>query len=232
MIKRIRLVRRREELLPREFHAAWLEEVALVRNCPLGVRPARTVACTTLHHVAGADAPHDGISVEWFDDLDALRRFDGWRSAELEHLPTRASEPASTVVIIAEEVVMRGEAWLNDRWTRGGTKYKHMALATRAEHLSSAEFSQRWRSRPGQVGGSGAAPVVAIPDPAKGLAYVQNHPLAECAAYDAINEVYFDALEDMRARIDFFLNHDVLRADADLVRAATFIAVTEHVIDQ
>lgn len=75
--------------------------------------------------------------------------------------------------------------------------------------------------------------MITIPDQAKGQAYVQNHPLvgaAVTARYAAINEVYFDELEAMRARIAFFAAHDVGRADAELVSEVTFVAVTERLI--
>jgi hypothetical protein len=49
-------------------------------------------------------------------------------------------------------------------------------------------------------------------------------------AYDAINEVYFDDIAAMRARIDFFETHDVAAADADLFSAPRFLAVVERVI--
>jgi hypothetical protein len=145
------------------------------------------------------------------------------------------AEPDATAVIIAEEAVMRGADWLERRWADGAVKFKHMALARRAEGLSTSEFSERWRNRAGTIGGgAGSAPVIAIPNEAKGHAYVQNHPVANAAAewtYDAVNEVYFDDLDAMRRRIDFFRKNDVGRAEADLVSEATFVAVTEHVID-
>jgi hypothetical protein len=237
MIKRIQLVSRRAELSVRDFPAAWVDALALGCMAPASVRPARTVACMTLPNVAGSDTRHDAISMEWFADMQALRRFEAWlSSADGQRIASTAGvvELDTTVVIIAEEVVMRGAEWLQRRWLEGGVKVKHMALARRAQGLSPAEFSERWRNRSGNIGGAGSAASMAIPDETKGHAYVQNHPVANAESpwtYDAVNEVYFDDLDAMRSRNDFFRKHDVARADADLVSAATFVAVREQVID-
>jgi hypothetical protein len=237
MIKRIRFVTRRGAVSLGEFNGVWVSAVALVTEAPAGVRPTRAVACTTLHNVDGTEAPHDGISMEWFADMDALQRFETWLGSEDGNRAACAAgavEPDATAVVVAEEAVMRGADWLDRRWAGGAVKLKHMALARRAEGLSPNEFSERWRNRAGTIGGAGSARVIAIPDEAKGCAYVQNHPVPNSAAewiYDAVNEVYFDDLDAMRSRIDFFRKNDVRRAEADLVSEATFVAVTERVVD-
>jgi hypothetical protein len=236
MIKRIRFVTRRNALPDWEFPAAWATAVALVGEAPVGARPTRTVACTTLHDVSTKVA-HDGISMEWFADMAALQRFQVWLGSENGQRAACAAgavEPAATVVIVAEEVVMRGADWLARRWAEGAMKLKHMALARRAAGLTPAAFAERWRSRPGTIGGAGSAPAMAIPDEAKGYAYVQNHPLPNSTAewrYDAVNEVYFEDLAAMRSRIALFEKNDVGRAEADLVSDAAFVAVTERVVD-
>jgi hypothetical protein len=133
---------------------------------------------------------------------------------------------------MADELVLRGADWLDRRWREGSPKLKHMALARKAHGLSAAEFSERWRNRPGQLGGGPSAPVITIPDAARGHAYVQNHPRQpiEPSAYDAINEVYFDDLAAMRTRIEFFAQHDLLKADSELISQTQFAIVLEHVI--
>jgi len=236
MIKRFGFVNRHSSLSPSEFAAVWSATATLVREAPADVRPLRAVTCTTLHGVVGTEAPYDGITVEWFADLVALQRFEAWlatRQGCVLGSVSSAKAHDATTQIVADEAVMRGADWLLRRWQGGETKLKHMALARRAHGLSAAEFSARWRSRPGTVGGAGAAPAIVIPEQARGHAYVQNHPVANTAAaprYDAINEVYFDDLASMQARIDFFVAHDVGRADADLVSQAVFVAVTEQVV--
>src|SRR5438552_3099511 len=100
-----------------------------------------------------------------------------------------ASSRSGTVIVrswtprmVAEEHVMRGAQWLEQRWQDGGPKLKHMAIALRAEGLTQAQFHDLWRSRAGKVG------TTPIPEDAKGLAYVQNHPLPRPDgdwAYDA-----------------------------------------------
>lgn len=230
MIKRLHFVSRRAGLSLRDFSAAWLAAVTLTRNLPAGVRPLRAVACTTLHDVV--EAPHDGIGIEWFADLNALRRFEAWLDSDEHRRAASVAgviDPNASAVFVAEELVLRGADWLARRWVGAGPKLKHMALARRAPGLSAAEFSARWRDRAGTVGG-GSAPAISIPDAAKGLAYVQNHSLEDRGTYDAVNEVYFDDREAMRSRVEFFANIDAGRSEADLVSAATFVAVEERVV--
>jgi hypothetical protein len=232
MIKRIRFVTRHEQLTAVDFAEAWRAEVARVRDAPAELRPLRAVACTTLFELAGVDTPHDGISMEWFADRAALRQFLAWHRTESEP-GANVVESAATIAIVAEEAVMRGVDWLQQRWAERSVKLKHMALARRATHLTAEQFSERWRNRAGVVGGAGAAPVLTIPAEARGFAYVQNHPLASFAkewTYDAINEVYFDDLVAMQRRIAFFREHDVGKADAELVSEAVFTAVAEYVV--
>jgi hypothetical protein len=219
MIKRFRWVRRRHELSPREFEAKWAD--ALANRAGAGT--VRVAACTAERDVAGPDAAHDGASIEWFADLEALL-------ASEQHLPPSAAalvDPGATLTSIAEERVLRGADWLAARWAQTTPKFKHMALARRADHLTPAEFSDRWRTHAGRSGAR------EIPAAARGLAYVQNHPIAHTGiapAYDAINEVYFDDLDTMQPRIEFFRHNDVKQSNADLVREAHFLILRECVI--
>lgn len=163
---------------------------------------ARRVAVCTVLPEHTPDAPHDRLLIEWFDDVP---------------------EPNGAPCVVAEEHVVRGEQWLEARWRDGGPRLKHMALAVRATGLTAEEFSRRWHSHAGSVG---ATP---IPEAAKGQAYVQDHPVPGEWASDAVNEVWFDDEDDLRARIAFF--DEVGTAGAgDLVRAATFLAVREDLV--
>jgi hypothetical protein len=128
---------------------------------------------------------------------------------------------------------MRGADWLEHRWRDGGVKLKHMAIARRAGGLTPAEFSERWRSRAGQLRRPGAAQVVVIPDEARGRAYVQNHPRVRATgewAYDALNEVYFDDVESLRTRIKWFQENLRDQAEDDLVSRSWFVAVQEEIL--
>jgi hypothetical protein len=186
------------------------------------------VACSVLHDIEGTLAPHDGISMEWFEDKAALQRYEAWQHTSQQK--PRVLDASATRVIDVSEVVLRGAEWLQQHWQQQSVKLKHIALARRAHGLSPAELSARWREKAGTVGGRGQAPAIVIPDEAKGRAYIQNHPLPRSAEwrYDAINEVYFDDLEAMRARIAFFGTHKLASADADLFSETTFVAVSEH----
>lgn len=169
------------------------------------VRPSpaahRIALCVVLPDLT-PDPPHEQLLLEWFD---------------------AAPEPNGAPCVIANEHVARGANWLEQRWQSGGARLKHMALAARAPGLTPEAFSQRWRDRAGSVG---ATP---IPEVAKGQAYVQNHPLPGEWAYDAVNEVYFDDIAHLRARIAFF-DEVGTGSETDLVREACFVSVREELL--
>lgn len=208
MIKRFRFAAPGEPLLP-ELPA------------PVQLRPVRSVACTALVDVL--PEPHyAAVSIDWFADRSHLEAHDRWRDESAP--PTRPGD----AVLVAEELVLRGEAWLEQRWRAGGAMLKHMAVATRAAGLTTEEFSARWKGRAGALRGDDGRPLV-IPDEARGLAYVQNHPLTWGGAkppFDAVNEVWFDDRASLRRRIDWFAEN-LRDADEDLVSQSWFLAVRE-----
>jgi hypothetical protein len=185
---------------------------------------------------AAASAPCDGVGVEWFADRDHLRRFEEWAAtvdgrAALDCLAPVLSL-AGSPVMFAEERVMRGDGWLAERWLDGGERIKQMAIARRAPGLTPAAFSELWQSRAGRLGSSSGATVV-IPDEARGCAYVQNHPLLDGDAswpYDAVNEVYFDDLDSLRSRVDWFAAHLKDGVEDDLVGESWFVNALEVVV--
>jgi hypothetical protein len=126
--------------------------------------------------------------------------------------------------VLAIEHILRGHEWLARRWDDGGEKLKHMALATRAAGLTQAEFSQRWKSHAGNAGAA------VIPREARGLAYVQNHPVPGDWPYDAVNEVYFDDVDGLRARVEWFRANVPNPADGVLFGRSWLIAVREVVV--
>lgn len=182
---------------------------------PTSTRPVRVTIAQVLPELT-PEPQHRSVGIEWFRDIGHLRRYDR------EH---RSDD--STPLVIAEEHVLRGEDWLERRWRDGGPRYKQMAMALRAEGLTPAGFSELWRSRAGKVG---ATP---IPDGAKGLAYVQNHPVAgEKSTYDAVNEVYFDDVDSMRVRMTWLDEAMKTRGEDDLVRANWFLALREDLLGE
>ncbi|MCB1015642.1 MAG: EthD domain-containing protein [Acidimicrobiales bacterium] len=142
--------------------------------------------------------------------------------------PGRPGEP----VLAVDEVVLRGAAWLDARWRDGGDRYKHVALATRSPGLTPAEFAARWRAHAGTATPSSGGPAVAVPEEARGRAYVQDHPVpgAPTAAHDGLNEVWFDDLAALDARRAWFDEHGVGRTDDGLFAPATYLAVVETVV--
>jgi hypothetical protein len=225
VLKRIRFATRAGSA--DDFPSAWRAGVASALSAPPEARPGRVVACTVLSDVTPG-AVHDGIGIEWFTDDGHLACFESWLSSPPgrlgEDLLTEAVDLATSPVIVAEEHILRGAEWLEQRWRNGGEKVKHMAIARRADGLTPAQFSDRWKSRAGKVG------QVTIPAAARGLAYVQNHPVPAhdgLWAYDALNEVYFDDLDGVRSRMAFFAESP---SEDDLVGENWFVVAREEVL--
>ena len=168
---------------------------------PTTVAPVRTTRCTVLPELT-PDAFAEVVTVEWF------------------------AAPPDGGDVVAEEHVLRGEHWLDARWRHGGARFMHMAFARRAPGLAPGEFAQRWRSHAGSAGG------VLIPEEAKGLAYAQHHPLPRAVGewpFDAVNEVWFDELEGLRLRVEWF-QENLDPAGDDLFGPSLFLAVRETVL--
>ena len=234
MIKRIRFATRRRTVTRDAFTAAWPGAVTAAVSAPADVRPTRVTVCTTLPELTGPDPKHDGVVFEWFDDPAHLGRFESWLVTQ-EGQSSVASDldlvdDGASPVVVAEAHVLRGADWLDERWRDGGTRLKHLAIALRSADLSAAEFSQRWRHHAGQGAPSaGGAPVV-IPEGARGLAYAQNHPLAEGEwAYDALTEVWFDEVEGLRTRIEWFRANPPDPAN-ELFGRSWFLAAREDIV--
>jgi hypothetical protein len=180
--------------------------------CPTAIRPLRA----SLNKPVEPLAESAGFFIQWFADSGALAGYEAWERDQC----------AVTSVVLVEEVIQRGSEWLEQRWCNGGRKWKHVALARRAQSISAAEFSARWRGHAGSAttrqGGT-----VAIPESARGLAYVQNHPVPRASGdwlYDAITEVWFDDAQSMQSRIAWFRDNIVTD---DLFGEASFVALTE-----
>lgn len=155
----------------------------------------------------------------------------GIAAVVVEWRTTGAGEPGAMSV---EEVVLRGADWLAERWRSGAPRYKHMALATRSPGLTPAEFAERWRAHAGAASTAAGGPAVAIPDSARGAAYVQDHPVLDVGAepipYDGLNEVWCEDLAALDARLAWFAEHGVGRTDDGLFAPATYLAVVETVV--
>lgn len=238
MIKRIQFVRRGVGVHAERFALRWVQECARVRHVPAEVRPLRVVACVALDSLLQDPAPHDAVRMDWFAAETSLRAYERWWQAnhKLHGQVLEQLAPEAMQEVVAEEHVLRGAQWLQQRWS-DGAKFKHMALARRAHGLTPQEFADRWRAKAGKLqapAAGGGRTLAPIPDTVKGCAYVQNHPLlgAQEWPYDAINEVYFEDLTALRARVDFFQQRDVAQSEAGLVREPRFMAVREHIVWQ
>ncbi len=212
MIKRLGYATRNPAIDSGEWPGRWADAVAeIAAQVPVEARPVRVAVSIALPEM-NADPPrHDGISAEWFRDDAHLDRFRRWLQSPAADVPRERLNGllvvAASPVAVAEELVLRGAPWLEQRWRDGGARVKHVAIARRAPGLSAAEFSRRWRGHAGQLRSSAAAAPMAIPADVRGCAYVQNHPRPrdhENRAYDALNEVYFDDLCGLARRVEWF----------------------------
>ena len=235
MIKRIRFATKHPDLSRDAFLAEWRRAVAGVVAAPTEVRPTRVTRCITLPDVDGCDAKHDAISLEWFADADHVERYHAWLDAGdgrgVAERVDAVLDPDASPLLLADERVMRGAEWLEHRWRDGDDKFKHMAVALRARGLTPAEFSERWKSRAGQVGKAGATATV-IPEDARGLAYVQNHPRPRPGVNGPTTpstRCTSTISTGLRTRIEWFREH-LLDQEDDLVRENWFIVAREEVV--
>lgn len=197
------------------------------------VRPLRVTLCHALDDVVPGQR-YEAVGFQWFSDTAHLARFEEWSAtgggpAGARERPDAAPNP----LVVAEERVVRGAEWLERHWLGPGESLKHMAVARRAEGLTAPQFSERWRSRAGTVQVPGAAGATMIPEEARGLAYVQNHPLVRPEgewAYDAVNEVYFDTEAGLARRIAWFDETLGGGTEDDLVAEHSFLVAREVVL--
>lgn len=234
MIKRIRFATRRSGVGDAAFAAAWHDSLAAGALAPPPARPVRAALGVARPEVV-PDPRHDAVGVEWFRDTVHLERFEQWLEtsggAAAGGRREEVSDPAATLVLVAEEVVLRGADWLARRWEDATPKPKHIALARRAPGLTPAAFSEAWKAHAGALGRPGATRGVAIPAGVRGCAYVQDHVQRGAeGGYDAVNEVWFDDVEALRARVAWFDAQDAGNLDDDLFGAHWFLAVEETVV--
>jgi len=114
-----------------------------------------------------------------------------------------AAPEADAIVVAVEEVVLRGADELQVLRAGDRPMFTMMSVARRNPALTRAELAERWRAEAGRVGAE------VIPDDVRGLAYVQDHPLDDAAPFDAINEAWFDSLDALRRRADWFASRPV-----------------------
>jgi hypothetical protein len=164
--------------------------VCVVRDDPDAVRArwrdtvVRAALGTPLDLPGVPPAPVAAVDVLWF--------------AGEPSVPSLALGPGSVAVAV-EEVVQRGADALAAHRAGGGDGLKMMSFGRRNPALSPAEFAARWRRESGRLGGD------PIPDELRGFAYAQGHPApGPDPGFDAVNEVWFDQLDDLRRRALWF----------------------------
>jgi hypothetical protein len=166
-------------------------------------RPARVALAVPLVLAGLPPSRFVAVDCQWFADAAEAQANRAWLEAAG---PDLGASPGS-LQVITEEVVLRGQDWLDARWAAGGERYKMMSCGRRDAAVPAAELSTRWRREAGRLGAE------EIPEEVRGQAYAQNHPLGRGGTdrpLDAVNEVWFDRLADLRRRGAWF----AARADA------------------
>ncbi|HZM32732.1 MAG TPA: hypothetical protein VFB77_19680 [Acidimicrobiales bacterium] len=169
--------------------------VCVVRDDPAAVRaawrgePVHAALGTPLDLPGLPPAPVAAVDVLWFAGEPTARAL--------------ALGPGAVAVAV-EEVVLRGADALAAHRDAGGDGLKMMSFGRRNPALSAAEFAARWRREAGRLGGE------SIPDDLRGFAYAQDHPPpGSDPPFDAVNEVWFDRLDGLLRRAEWFASHPV-----------------------
>jgi hypothetical protein len=195
------------------------DDLVLTPGAPHDARPARVTVATVVPGIV--DAPrHESMVTLSFTDHDHLHRYLAWSGIG------RRDD-----VTVTDDHVVRGAEWLEQRWVRGGSAFKHVAVAHRADGLTLGEMLERWSNHGGTVQRPGES-ATTIPEDVRGLAYVQQHPRVEgdhAWPYDAITQVWFDDLEALQARADWFASGPGSGPQA-LFQQSWFLALREDVL--
>jgi hypothetical protein len=210
MIKLIYCLRRLPRLSLEEFQGHWLEH-----HCQFGQRSPlirRYVQYHTLANdpireamaqagVSGLE-PYDGVSVAWWDDLEAMHRdMTGSRhvAAALEDELLFIDHSRSVAFLTREEVIVEPE---------GKVPYVLMECLRRRSDIDRAEFQRRWieHARFGREAHARR----------QLMGYVQNHTLLDGAtanlqglealgtnpdAWDGVTAAYFDSVAKFKALV-------------------------------
>ena len=109
-------------------------------------------------------------------------------------------------------MVVRGADALAARWAAGGERYKMMSFGRRNPALTRAEFAERWRAEAGRLGGDRDPR-----RPPRGWPTSRTTRSGDDPPLDAVNEVWFERLDDLRRRAAWFAARPV---PADLMSPA------------
>ena len=188
---------------PGALEAGWARALA---GPPAAGRPLRVALAVPLALPGLPPSRFVAVDCQWFADAGGTEANPAWLAAAGPDLWASTG----SLLVVAEEVVLRGQDWLDARWAAGGARFKMMSCGRRDAAVPAAELSTRWRREAGRLGAE------EIPEDVRGQAYAQNHPLGRGGAdrpLDAVNEVWFDRLADLRRRGAWFAaRQDAARA--------------------
>ncbi len=192
MIKRMEFATRRRDVTLATFAESWRDVVSGRAEAPRPVRPRHIALKLALVGEAPV-SKHGGVSVE-VDDRSHLERFEEWRRHD-RHLVDppgglggrRGGQPGGPG---ERGRPARRRVARRARWRQGGTKLEHMAMARRSRPPDTGRVLPTLAERRQRGARPSETRTTAVPDEARGLAYVQNHPLHRVEgewAHDAIN---------------------------------------------
>jgi hypothetical protein len=188
--------------LPAVLRGRWSRALATgVGDPPPAGRPLRVAVAEPLRLPDFPPPPFAAADLQWFGGAAEALANEAWLAATGQGLGFGSPGIGpSSCRVVAEEVVARGGDYLRTRWAVGGERFTMMSFGRRAPGISRGQFSARWRGHAGRLGAED------IPEEVRGLAYVQDHPLelGHDWPFDAVNQAYFERLEGLRRRRDWF----------------------------
>lgn len=215
MIKLFEFVRRKSDMAPADFHAAWRAAQA---EFLAGSAAARkwVVRCELNHRLVEdyarereaaevAGPQWDGVAVTWFEELDDCRELQ--RSTEFIDFSAAARErylrPETASVLTHEATPIVDRAGGRER-----AELKLLCILRRNAALERAAFFRHWREHHGGLFQN----VPALNEPV--LAYQQNHGLdVEGATYDGVTEQWFASLPEWIDSINVPEDEQLVRPD-------------------
>ena len=230
MIKTFSILRRNPTIEREEFVAQWRAfDEELIRTAP--VVPERLVHCNALK-LGRSEPHHDGCGIIWH--ADARSRDDFFEFARSGDRADRWAEivdPVATIEMVTDERIVRGDDWLESRWTDRAdeTVYMLLGFIERKAPMTIAEFRDYWWDTHRPLANR------LIPVEAQASAYVQNRVFDDSTApWDGCGELYLDSLEQLPARAAFFNGPESAELEADerrfLEHDTRMLLITDNVV--
>jgi hypothetical protein len=229
MIKTFTLLRRNQAVSRDRFAERWDALDAEVSRA-YSAGPSGLVHGSALQ-LGTTAAPYDGVTVAWYPDESSYGQFAASLAADTAHGRDWAEivDTGSTVELIVEERVVRGEEWIAERWSTRAedTVFMLTAFIERRAATTRDAFRDYWwldhRPLANRL----------IPPDAQGSAYLQNVVIGDVPSqWDGVGELYLDSLAQLPPRAAFFGGEASAELVADerrfMEHKSRVILVTDH----